>query len=187
MNYRINATRDQEIIMVAAVARNNVIGVEGMLPWHKDRKKNQELIKADFDHFKDLTMGHPIVMGRVTYESIPPKFRPLPGRQNFILTSDRNFYQDGVCAARSLEKALHNLGDRRLHVDGIDYSKIFIGGGQKVYEAAMPFATKLEITRVHQDVEGAEMRYFPKIDRGVWKETYCEARDGFSFATYVRK
>ncbi len=178
----------QEVVMVAAVSENNVIGVEGMLPWHKDRKNNKELIKDDFEHFKTLTTGYPIVMGRVTYESIPPKFRPLPHRQNVVLTRDSSFRENGVYVARSLEDALDDLKDRRLVVDGIDYSKIFIGGGQQVYEAAMEYATTLEITRVHQEVSlGKDIRYFPKIDQAQWKEQKREDKQGHSFVTYRRK
>ena len=185
--------RKPELVLIAAVSRNNVIGIEGKIPWHKEREKNRALIKDDFEHFKGLTMGYPIIMGRVTYQSIPQKFRPLPGRQNVVLTRDPSFRENGVYVAPSLEDALDVLGDRGSYVDvdvdvdGIDYSKIFIGGGQQVYEAAMHHATSLEITHVDQHVEGLEMRYFPKIDRAVWKETKSEAREGFSFATYMRR
>ena len=139
------------------------------------------------EHFRELTTSHPIIMGRVTYESIPKRFRPLPGRHNVVLTGNTSFRENGVQVARSLEKALHVLGDRSSCREGIDYSKIFIGGGQQVYQAAMPYATTLEITHVDQAVQGPEMRYFPKIDRAVWKEISSEARAGFSFATYVRR
>ncbi|MDP3698444.1 MAG: dihydrofolate reductase [Nanoarchaeota archaeon] len=176
-----------EIVLIAAVSENNVIGVDGNIPWHKDRKKNQELIKDDFDHFKKLTVGYPIVMGRVTYESIPPKFRPLPGRQNVVLTGDVSFREKDVYISRSLEEALHHLGDRRFQIQGIDYSKVFIGGGQQVYEAAMPYATSLEITKVQQQVEGRELRYFPKIDPAQWQEQKREDKQGYSFVTYARK
>lgn len=180
--------RKPEIIMIAAVSKNDVIGVEGKLPWHKDKKKNEKLIKEDFAHFKKLTEYHPIIMGCVTYESIPKKFRPLPNRQNVVLTSDPSFHENGVYVAHSLKDALHDLGDRRICKDGIDYSKIFIGGGQRVYEAAMPYATSLEITHVHQQVEGEQLRYFPQIDRKVWKEVRSESSTSeFSFATYVRR
>ena len=174
----MNHTKNQDIVLIAAVSRNNVIGIDGKIPWDlpEDRKR-----------FSNLTKGYPIIMGRVTYGTLPPKFRPLPGRQNFVLTSDQSFCEDGVYAARSLEKALHDLGDRRLHVDGIDYSKIFIGGGQKVYEAAMEHATMLEITHVDQYVDGSELRYFPKIDRARWKEKELLDREGYSFVTYVRR
>ncbi len=179
--------KQPEIILIAAVSKNDVIGVEGMTPWHKDRKKNEKLIKDDFGHFKKLTKGYPIIMGRATYESIPKKFRPLPERQNVVLTRDTSFHENSVYVARSLEEAIHNLGDRRMVVDGIDYAKIFIGGGQQAYEASMPYATSLEITHVDQHVEGLKMRYFPKIDPAQWKEQKRENKEGYSFVTYVKK
>ena len=179
--------RKPEIIMIAAVSKNDVIGVEGKLPWHKDKKKNEKLIKEDFAHFKKLTEYHPIIMGCVTYESIPKKFRPLPNRQNVVLTSDPSFHENGVYVARSLEDALDVLQERSVHNDGINYSKIFIGGGQQVYDAAMEYATSLEITHVDQHVEGPTMRYFPAIDTAKWKEQKREDKQGYSFVTYVRR
>jgi len=167
-----------EIILIAAVSRNYVIGTEGKIPWR---------IKEDMDHFKTLTTPHPVVMGRVTYESIPQKFRPLPGRHNVVLTGNTSFRENGVRVARSLEEALHILGDRSSSQDRIDYSKIFIGGGQQVYEAAMPHATSLEITHVDQHIEGLEMRYFPKIDLAQWEVEKEVPREGYSFVTYVRR
>lgn len=166
----------QEIILIAAVARDNVIGVEGKIPWR---------IKEDMEHFKGLTMNHPVVMGRVTYESIPQKFRPLPGRHNVVLTSSASFHEPGVQVAHSLEDALDVLEERSVFRDGIDYSKIFIGGGQQVYEAAMPYATLLEITHVDQEVpSGENMRYFPAIIPAHWQEQKREDKQGYSFVTY---
>lgn len=186
--------KQTEIILIAAVSENNVIGLEGMLPWHKDRKKNKDLIKADFDHFKGLTMGYPIIMGRATYLSIPESKRPLEGRHNLVLTHDTTFSQEGVYVAHSLKDALDVLQERSVHKDGIDYSRIFIGGGQQVYEAAMDYATSLEITHVHQQVpQGKDMRYFPSIDLTQWKEEKPEDRSAqgdkpaYSFVTYKRK
>ena len=186
MAYRKNYRKDQEIIMIAAVSRNNVIGIEGKIPWK---------LPQDMKRFANLTRSHPIIMGRVTYESIPKQFRPLPNRQNVVLTTDTSFHEDGVYVARSseglavaLEDALDVLEERSVRKDGINYSKIFICGGQKVYEAAMPYVTSLEITHVHQQVEGREMRYFPKIDREkVWQEQQREDREGYSFVTYKRR
>ena len=175
-------TRDN---LIAAVSENNVIGVEGKLPWR---------LPEDMKRFVTLTTPHPVIMGRVTYESLPKKSRPLPNRQNVVLTSNTSFCEDGVYVARSLEKALHELGDRRLHLEGIDYSKIFIGGGQQVYEAAMGYATSLEITHVHKIVPvGKEMRYFPNIDLTQWAEKKREDRPvqgdkpAYSFVTYEKK
>ncbi len=179
--------KQPEIILIAAVSRNNVIGVNGTIPWQEDRKNNELLVKEDFKHFKSLTAGYPIIMGRVTYESIPK--RPLPGRHNVVLTSDKSFSEPGVLRSSALEDALDVLEERSTWKDEIKYSKIFIGGGQKVYEAAMQYATSLEITHVDQHVEGPQMRYFPKIDPALWKEDKDKRidRQGYSFVTYVRK
>ncbi len=171
--------RKPEIVLIAAVSQNNVIGVDGKIPWR---------LPEDMKRFATLTTPHPVIMGRVTYESIPKKFRPLPGRQNVVLTRDISFCENGVLVIRSLEDALDVLQERSICKDGIDYSKIFIGGGQKVYEAAMEYATSLEITHVKQHVEGREIRYFPEIDQEkVWREQKREDKKGYSFVTYVRK
>lgn len=182
--------KQPEIILIAAVSQNNVIGVEGKIPWR---------LPEDMKRFATLTTPHPVIMGRVTYESIPKKFRPLPGRQNVVLTSDRSFREEGVYVARSwkdkdglvedaLDIALDILQERMVHKDGIDYSKIFIGGGQQVYEKAMEYATSLEITHVDQQVPpGKDMRYFPSIDLTQWEEQKREDKEGYSFVTYVGK
>src|SRR3989344_8947384 len=99
-----------EIILIAAVSSNNVIGIDGKIPWR---------IKEDMDHFKELTTSHPVIMGRVTYESIPKKFRPLPGRHNFVLTRDTSFQESGVHVARSLDDALDILQERSVFKEGI--------------------------------------------------------------------
>lgn len=168
----------QEIILIAAVSRNNVIGIDGKMPWD---------IKEDMGQFKELTLGHPVIMGRVTYNSISKKFRPLANRQNVVLTNNNYFREKGVYVAHSLEDALDVLQERSVFKDGIDYTKVFIGGGQQVYEAAMEYATSLEITHVGQHVEGLNMRRFPKIDASKWQEQKRADKQGYSFVTYVRK
>jgi len=177
--------KQPEIILIAAVSENNVIGVEGKIPWR---------LPEDMKRFANLTTPHPVIMGRVTYESIPQKFRPLPNRQNVVLTRDLSFREAGVYVAHSLEDALDVLEERSAWKDGIDYSKIFIGGGQQVYQAAMEYAASLEITHVHQQVpQGKEMRYFPNIDLTQWQETKREDRPvqgdkpAYSFVTYEKK
>lgn len=166
-----------EIILIAAISQDGVISVDGKIPWQ---------IKEDLARFKQLTTPHPIVMGRVTYESLPQKYRPLPGRQNVILTRDSSFGEKGVFVVHSLEEALENLTQRKLYMEGIDYSKIFIGGGQQVYEQALLYATSLEITHVHQQVKGENLRYFPEIFQE-WNEQKKEDKEGYSFVTYGRK
>jgi len=168
-----------EIIIIAAVAENSVIGKDNSIPWR---------ISEDFQHFKNLTMGHPCIMGRKTFESLPPKFRPLPGRENIILTSDRNYGQEGAKTFGSLEDALE-------HCRKNNEEKVFIIGGSSVYGMAMGFADILEITRIHKDFDGDA--FFPEIDLNVWAAQSSEDLEGmdvknnekvrFSFVRYARK
>ena len=166
-----------EIKIIAAVSENNVMGIKGKIPWR---------IPEDLKRFKKLTTPHPIIMGRVTYESISKKYRPLPGRLNVVLTRDSTFNADGIYVVRSLQEALDSLHEQKPFMAGIDYSTIFICGGQQVYEAAMPYADSLEITFIHQQIRGAEMRFFPEIRSSEWKEQKREDKAGHSFVTYVR-
>lgn len=155
-------SKDCEIVLVAAVARNGVIGADGGLPWH---------IPADLRHAKRLTMGHPLLMGRTTYESIG---RPLPGRTNVVLTRDPDWARDGVVVAGSLVEAIAAFAP----------GPVMIFGGGGVYADAMPYADRLEITHVDAEPDGDTR--FPPIDPAVWTEIAREDHDGFSFVTYVR-
>lgn len=155
-------SKDCEIVLVAAVARNGVIGADGGLPWH---------IPADLRHAKRLTMGHPLLMGRTTYESIG---RPLPGRTNVVLTRDPHWARDGVVVAGSLVEAIAAFAP----------GPVMIFGGGGVYADAMPYADRLEITHVDAEPDGDTR--FPPIDPAVWTEIAREDHDGFSFVTYVR-
>lgn len=156
-------TADCEIVMVAAVARNGVIGSGGGMPWH---------LPADLRHAKELTMGHPLVMGRATYESIG---RPLPGRINVVLTRAPDWQREGVVVVRSLAEAVARCPP----------GPLMIFGGGAVYADAMPYADRLEIT--HVDLEPDGDTRFPPIDPAVWAEHAREDHDGFSFVTYRRR
>ncbi len=140
------------ITIVAAVARGGAIGRAGKLPWH---------FPEDLAHFKALTMGHAVVMGRKTWESIPAKFRPLPGRANVVLTRSRDTEiaaaWDGATTYADIDAALWALRDSRGH-DHID-----IIGGAEVYAAALPVADRLEITEVDVEVPDADA-FFPQAD-----------------------
>jgi dihydrofolate reductase len=151
-------------VIVAAVARNGVIGVDGDLPWH---------IPEDMAHFKELTMGHALVMGRATFESIG---RPLSGRTNIVLTSRPDWSHDGVEVAHSLEEALDKASS--LGQDA------FISGGAEVYRAALDVADRLELTEVEAAPEGDT--FFPDVDWSRWREVSHDPRPGFAFATYDR-
>lgn len=123
------------LTLIWAQARGGVIGRNGTIPWH---------IPEDMAFFKDATMGLPVVMGRLTWDSLPAKFRPLPGRRNIVVTRNPDWTADGAEVAGSIDAAL------RL-VDGVDAA--VIGGGQ-IYAQAMPHATRLLVTEVDLDIDG---------------------------------
>jgi dihydrofolate reductase len=151
-----------EVIIIAAISENNVIGKEGKLPWH---------IPEDLKRFKHLTMDHPIVMGRRTFESIG---QPLPGRKNIVITHNRNYTAEGVLVVHSFEEVLkHN------------FPKIFVIGGFSLFKEALQFADRLELTRVHRKVEGDV--FFPEVDWGEWEELERHDKREYSFITYARK
>jgi dihydrofolate reductase len=162
-------------IIIAAVSENNVIGSNGQIPWH---------IPRDLKRFKDLTLDHTVIMGRVTYDSILEKLgRSLPQRKNIILSNNPSLsYPDkNLTICSSIEKAFE---EAKKFSD-----EAYIIGGEKVYLQTMDLADKLEITRVHQDYQGDT--FFPKIDYDIWKETKKEGgiHDSlaYSFITYERR
>jgi dihydrofolate reductase len=165
-----------QIVIIAAVAENGVIGRGGTMPWR---------LKSDMKHFRALTRDKPVVMGRKTYLSVDVK--PLPGRTNIVVTRDRQFTAPGVLVAPSLEIALeaaHGDALRR----GTD---VMILGGAEIYVRAMLLADRLEITRIHMTPEGDTV--FPPIDPAVWREAAREPhpageRDDatFDFVSYVK-
>lgn len=158
-----------KVSLVAAVARGGVIGRDGGLPWR---------LAEDMAHFRDATMGHPVVMGRRTWESLPERFRPLPGRRNVVVTREPDWSAVGAERAGSLEDALQLLaGDERVSV---------VGGGE-VFAAALPVADELLLTEIDLDVPGDA--FFPEWDRDAFVEVAREERasdDGtrFAFVTY---
>jgi dihydrofolate reductase len=155
-----------EIIAIAAVAANGVIGAANDIPWR---------IPADWQRFKALTMGNVLIMGRKTYDSIG---RPLPGRTTFVITRDRMWRADGVRAVPLLDEAF----DQAMRLDP---KIIFVAGGGEIYRAAWDRLTGLEITEVHQRPDGEVT--FPEIDRNEWIETAREPGDGYSFVSYRRR
>lgn len=152
-----------EIIGIAAVAANGVIGAGNDIPWR---------IPADWQRFKALTMGNVLIMGRKTYDSIG---RPLPGRTIFVITRDRMWRAEGIRAVASLDEAL----DQALESEA---QTIFVAGGGEIYRAAWDRLTGLEITEVDQNPDGQVT--FPEIDPDDWIETAREPRDGYSFVSY---
>ncbi len=155
------------ITIVAAVACNGCIGKDGVLPWR---------IPDDMKRYRAITMGKVVVMGRKTWESIPERFRPLPGRTNVVVTR-----QDGYPLPAGVE-CYASLTDALTAHAGDD---VVVNGGGAVYAEAMARADVLDLTHVHCDVDGDT--FFPAIDPAVWKETTRADHDGFSFVTYRRR
>jgi dihydrofolate reductase len=165
-----------EIVLVAAIAENGVIGRGNALPWR---------LKSDMAHFRTLTMGKPVVMGRKTYQSIG---RPLKGRTTIVVSRDPTFAAPGVVVAPSLDAALTTArGDAlRRAADAI-----VVAGGAEIYAQAMERATRLAVTHVHRLVDG-DVR-FPTIDAGLWHEiardehaAAAEDDTAFAFVEYER-
>lgn len=148
------------VTLVAAVGRGGVIGRDGGLPWERT---------GDLSHFKSVTMGHTLVMGRRTYDSIG---RPLPGRTTVVVTRQRDWHVDGVVTAGSLEEALRLAGP----------GEVFVVGGGEIYRLAMPLADRLLLTEVDQSPDGDT--FFPEVDPATWHETSREPHEGFSIVTY---
>lgn len=140
------------INIVVAKASNNVIGAKNDLIWH---------LPNDLKHFKSLTSGHPIIMGRKTFESLG---RPLPNRTNIVVTRDQNWNAEGIEIASSLLKAIEAA--KKIDDD------IYIIGGGNIYKQAMEFTDVLYITEVHHEFDGDT--YFPEIDLDEWEEVQRE-------------
>jgi len=152
------------VVLVAAAARNGVIGRDGDIPWR---------IPEDWAHFKRLTMGGTLIMGRKTYDSIG---RPLPGRRTIVVTRQPDWSADGVDVAFSLEEALALAGD---------VEAVFVAGGAEIYRQAMPLADVIELTEVDQSPDGDT--HFPPLPAGSFVETRRDQRDGFAFVTLERR
>ncbi|HYD57826.1 MAG TPA: dihydrofolate reductase [Burkholderiales bacterium] len=158
------------IYLVAAVASNGVIGVDGRLPWH---------LPEDLKHFKKLTLGHPVVMGRKTWESLG---RPLPGRENIVVTTHAGYDAPGAAVATSLPGALALCAGEPV---------VYVIGGHRLFVESLPMAAGMVLTEIHRDYAGDT--WFPEFDRSQWRETQREAHtaaaDGmrFDFVLYERR
>jgi dihydrofolate reductase len=164
------------ILLVAAIAQNGVIGRGNALPWR---------LKSDMQHFRALTMGKPVVMGRKTYLSIG---RPLKGRTTIVVSRDRAFAAPGVVVVPSLVAALTAARGDALRRNA---DTIVVAGGAEIYAQAMPLATQLAVTHVHKQIDGDA--YFPAIDANEWHESArsehepaAEDEAAFAFVTYER-
>ena len=160
------------ISIVAAIARGGVIGRDNGIPWR---------VPEDARHFRALTIGHPVVMGRRTWDSLPSPYRPLPGRRNVVLSRDPDWRAAGAERAGSLDEALGL-------VDGAP--RVFVIGGADVYAAALPIADDLLLTEIDADIDGDTV--FPPFDATDFEETsrerlVSEAGVPLSFVTYTRR
>lgn len=156
--------------IIFARAANGVIGKDGTMPWH---------LPEDLAHFKRTTLGCPVIMGRKTWESLPPRFRPLPGRINVVVTRQRDWQDAGACVAHSLPEALALCGDA---------PDAWIIGGADIYAQSLPLASTAVVTEIEADFEGDA--YAPQFGPE-WQETARErhtAANGLnlSFVTYTR-
>jgi dihydrofolate reductase len=165
-----------DIIIVAAVAENGVIGRGNALPWR---------LKSDMVHFRKLTMGKPVVIGRKTFASIG---KQLPGRTTIVISRDKNFTAPGSVVAPNFDAALQAArGDALRRGAGA----IIVAGGADIYAQALPLATRLVMTEVHARIDGDA--HFPALDSKLWRETGrsehqagLEDEASFAFVTYQR-
>lgn len=148
------------IALIVAKAENDVIGRDGALPWR---------LSSDLKHFRRITFGKPVIMGRKTFQSIG---KPLAGRDNVVVTRDPDFYAKGVIVVDSIEQALQRGKDlaRERMVD-----EIMVIGGAEIYSAVMDRARRIYVTEVHARPEGDAI--FPKIDPSIWRETLRKRHD----------
>ena len=156
------------IYLIAAIAKNGVIGAQGKLPWH---------LPEDLQHFKKLTLGHPVIMGRRTWESLG---KPLPGRENIVVSRRSGFEAAGAAVASTIEAAVALCSGEAV---------AFVIGGAEIYAAALPLADGLVLTEIQQDFEGDTR--FPGWDREAWRASQREthtAANGvrFDFVLYER-
>jgi dihydrofolate reductase len=140
------------ISLIAALTENHVIGKNNDLPWH---------LPDDMKYFMKTTTGHVVIMGRKNYESLPPKFRPLPDRTNIVITRQNNFHAPGCTTVNSLEAGIQ-VAKRA------NEKELFIIGGAEIFELSMPVADRLYLTEIKTELEGDT--HFPKFDKSKWKE-----------------
>jgi dihydrofolate reductase len=163
--------------IVCAMAQNRVIGRDNKLPWH---------LPADLAYFKNLTLGHPIIMGRKTFESIG---RPLPQRTNIVVTAQAGWSAAGVTVVNSLEEALTAANQAAL---AMGVQEMMLIGGATLYEQALPLAHRLYLTEVQAEIEGDA--FFPQWNRSQWMEKSRQPHSAdhhncfaYEFAVYERK
>ncbi len=150
------------LALIWAQADGGVIGRDGTMPWH---------LPEDLARFRRLTSGHPVLMGRATWDALPPRFRPLPGRENVVLTRTPGWVAPGATVVHGMDDAVRALAGRDAWV---------IGGGQ-VYAATIAAADRLEVTEVDLDVPGDA--WAPAVDAGVWAPVAVDPAQGWHTST----
>jgi len=166
---------DCELVGIVAVADNGIIGKDGEMPWH---------LPEDLAHFKETTMDHPVVMGRVTYEGILEALgEPLPGRTTIVVTSRDLETPENAVVANDLEEALDRAetAARERHEDA---TRLFVAGGASIYEQFLPALDRLILTEIHDEPAGDTS--FPDWNRSAFREVSRDEQDGFAFVEYVR-
>lgn len=156
------------VTLVAAVARGGAMGREGGLPWH---------LPEDLKHLRALTLGHPVIMGRKTWDSLPDRFRPLPGRTNIVVSRNPNFEAPGAVPAGTLEAAIQAAQV------AVGSEAVFVIGGAQIYAAALPLADALVLTEIDADFPADT--FFPAISPATWHEagrTRHLSASGLSYA-----
>jgi dihydrofolate reductase len=162
-----HAQSAMKIVLIAALAEDGTIGSEGKIPWH---------ISNDLKRFKRLTMGHPVIMGRRTYESIG---KPLPGRTNIVLTRNPRFQAPAdVHAFPNLDAALGFCRQEQAQA-------VFVIGGAEIYRQSIDRADTLLLTHVHKEISGDAK--FPELDRSQWMEVSRQDAEDHSFVEYARR
>ena len=167
-----------EIIVIVAVAQNGIIGKGNDIPWR---------IREDFLHFKKHTTGHPCIMSDVCYESLPEKSRPLPNRENIVLTFNKEYKPEGTTVFNDFKAAIDYCKEK-------NEVKVFITGGSSIYRLGLEVADTFLLTRLHKDIDGEVA--FPTVEWSKWQEVSSERHTGlesisnteieFSFIEYKR-
>ena len=158
--------------LIAAVARNGVIGKDNQLLWH---------LPEDMRYFRETTRGKPVIMGRKTWESLPDSFRPLPGRHNIVVSRNPAYQATGATLAGSLEEAIQKAADA---------GEVFVIGGSELYAKTIPLAQRLYLTEIASEFDGDV--FFPEVLADEWEEVSRKAQQGtsgltFSFVVYQRR
>ena len=168
-----------QINLIWAQARHRVIGFKGSMPWH---------LPEDLAYLKRMTLGSFVVMGRKTWDSIPPKFRPLPGRTNVVITRQLDWRADGAVPANNILEALSICEHISIILDPSP-EQVWVIGGAQIYAEALPLANRILVTEIDSDFEGDA--FAPELGAD-WQETAREPHTSktglaYSFVTYIRK